>query len=194
MGWRPGGLSHHIVPAWCLAVLVVDFHPTFPYNYSMVNTDEILGIAAITRRSCEAWNSEHELFGDDLACMCLIASHFLFRVLKENGYMPRFHKATKEYWGCHCWVSVGRLHLDITATQFAPVAPVFHYTGTKSDHPVLKAYFGPREPTCFPQTFTLYSGNSEERIADIVSDWGDDNVLTPSRADELKHYYRSIAC
>lgn len=163
----------------------------------MINKDEILGIAALTRKACEEWNKQFEQFSSCLCGMCCMASHFLWRKLKEAGYMPRFHLAEtgpKYYWGCHCWVSVGRMHVDITGTQFAPVNPVYTYTGTKGDHPLLKAHFGPRKDLAFPDSFMLYSGNSEDKIAEIIDGWEDEYTLKSDMGHQLEDFYERALC
>ncbi len=84
----------------------------------MDNTHKkILTIAKHTRDWAEKLQRDGEGEGEDLACMCAIASYELFKRLKRAGLSPTMCFADKAFEG-HAFVRCQGLTIDVTATQF----------------------------------------------------------------------------
>jgi hypothetical protein len=82
-------------------------------------------VANYTRLVCKNLQKEKILHAEpDLSCACAIASALLFHNLKRSGI-----EATIGYNICHCWVEVGHLIVDITATQFGKKYPPVYLAG-----------------------------------------------------------------
>lgn len=61
---------------------------------------------------------------DTMMGACCIASYFLYRALKKNGYSPNFIVAAdREDCLSHCWVELGSYVLDLTPRQFNEKLP-----------------------------------------------------------------------
>jgi hypothetical protein len=135
--------------------------------------DDILAIAAASRAACNAYNDAHGHFWGGLGGMCGLASHFLFANLEDEGYSPTFIMgyATDPVFGLHCWVSLGRLHVDITATQFdRGIAPVYFFRGGDDAHPILTSKF--RTKGChYPYDWTMDTADSQKGIDKLMKLW-----------------------
>jgi hypothetical protein len=72
------------------------------------------------RRLVEKWTADNtEVTSDDLCGACAIASFALWRVLRSLGIKAKIVCVIVAAFGeSHCWVEVGGLAYDLTATQF----------------------------------------------------------------------------
>jgi hypothetical protein len=83
--------------------------------------DQIKIIARETRRVCENFAARSKRYDfskcRDLTGMCASASLILKEVYSFYGYCVEFWEKNTECCG-HCWVKIGDLNIDITASQF----------------------------------------------------------------------------
>jgi len=77
------------------------------------NPDILRSLGYQIRSQMEKLQADHGCWFGDLSGMCAIASFYLFRLLKKNGYKPAF--AINEG---HAFVVCGGYVVDVTATQF----------------------------------------------------------------------------
>ncbi len=153
--------------------------------------NDILQIAAASRAACNAYNEAHGHFWSGLGGMCGLASHFLFSNLEEEGFSPTFYIAQAKIDALfgQRWISVGKLHVDITATQFNHrLSPVFSYKGTPDVHPVLLKYFRTKG-TRFPQDFTIETATNQKEIDKLMKLWHTTVSYCGMTRKRLNHYY-----
>lgn len=131
--------------------------------------EDILMIAALSRQACEQYNNTYAQYPPHLNGLCGLASHFLFNNLRKAGYDPRFVITTMAGYGSHCWVSLGRDNIDITATQFSTCSPIFNFKGAPEKHPVLcEVYHNWRQ---FPNQWEFQKTDNHKDIAIIMKNW-----------------------
>ena len=78
--------------------------------------DNIMITAALCRQACERYNEAYAFYPKDLCGMCALASQFLFEKLVTFCQPIFIYEDARTQ--SHCWVRVGNIHIDITATQF----------------------------------------------------------------------------
>lgn len=87
-------------------------------------------IATAARDAVEYWlgqNPElHEYIQEDMTGACATASLSLYVFLKIKGFKPTLVQGDTHSGSAHCWVEVGDLIIDVTATQFG--LPEVHVT------------------------------------------------------------------
>lgn len=127
--------------------------------------DDILNYAALCRSACERYNVIHQEFWGGLGGMCGMASHFLFEKL-QDFCSPVFIMGGENGSG-HCWVRVGRFHVDITATQFDQMtAPVYTFRGKKEDHPILNKW-----SHRFPKQWEFFEAKTSSEVRSLLKGW-----------------------
>lgn len=79
----------------------------------MNKKQKIKKIALQVRQWCEKVNNDYNLFDDDFAGMCGIASVYLYKQLKKHGMRPKIVENN-----AHCFIVCEGYIVDVTATQF----------------------------------------------------------------------------
>jgi hypothetical protein len=154
--------------------------------------EAVLTIAALSRHACEEWSKESgEFDSEDLTCMCAMASHFLFRRLAKAGFVPVFLIAEAvPAWGSHCWVRVGKTHIDLTATQFEDkCSPIYNYRGSKTDHPIMREYFRKWSPK-FPDEFNIFTAATDNGIMKLLKEWPSEQLLNAKVDKQILQFYK----
>lgn len=137
-------------------------------HYTLSMKDDILAMAAVCRRACEEYNDTHGTFWAGLGGMCGMASHFLFGKLSEFSSPIFILAENDDGTGAHCWVKVGRLNVDITATQFDPtIPPIFTYTGHKEQHPLLLRHYR----FSFPHQYNFFETKDQNDVRRFLKKW-----------------------
>ena len=96
--------------------------------------EKVIEIAKRVREKCEKFAMsedarEYDFYKcEDLACMCAVASHHLWRTLQKAGYDCNFIEGEWDYDVCHCWVEIDDHILDVTATQFYNITEKVYLT------------------------------------------------------------------
>lgn len=146
-------------------------------------------IAAVSRQACEAYNEVYGSFLTSLGGMCGLASHFLFNNLRNEGYNPKFIMATAELRGSHCWIAVGNVNIDITATQFDPFcSPVYNYNGKMEDHPLLVKLY--KHDRVFPSQWFFQETDKHKDIAIMMEGWGIQQSYRGLTRKRLDNFYK----
>ena len=153
--------------------------------------NEILSVAALSRRACDEY---HDMFGrmfwDGLGGMCGLASHFLMHNLARAGVASQFIMATANN-AAHCWIAVDDFNVDITATQFHPVSPIYHFKGAVDRHSILADYFRGRHNAVYPRDWKYDIADTSKDVDKLMKLWHSGtryNGITRKRLDNL---YRS---
>lgn len=87
----------------------------------------VISLAQKVRQEVEIWTyGNRDVDNQTLCGACAVASYAIYKVLKANGYKPKFilgidWKRTRS----HAWVEIGGYVLDLTATQFSYKSKVF---------------------------------------------------------------------
>lgn len=58
------------------------------------------------------------LFASDAAGACAVASNILYEAVKLKSDRAMFYVCDDDDYGGHCWVRIGNVVVDVTATQF----------------------------------------------------------------------------
>jgi len=81
------------------------------------NKNIIINVARAARRWIEKYAREN-YFGEDLMCLCGIASGEIWKRLKSAGIKARIHEYVESHGGGHCFVEAEGYLIDITASQY----------------------------------------------------------------------------
>jgi|2_EtaG_2_1085320.scaffolds.fasta_scaffold03003_7 hypothetical protein len=79
---------------------------------------KIHALAIETRQWAEKFRKQHkDQFKRNLSGMCAVASAYLFKKLKDEGFYPKIGYARKDMTG-HVFVICNDLVIDVTASQY----------------------------------------------------------------------------
>lgn len=136
----------------------------------------VLQVAKRTRKACESYAKETNIFAEDLNSMCAIASAYLMKRLSCARIRAEFVIGT--YDGSdHCWVEHKDKIIDITATQFGILQAVFVTSKYNKD------YFAKcRAAQRIARTFLI----KENR------DWPYNQRLTSKNVGSLEDHWKKV--
>jgi hypothetical protein len=146
-------------------------------------------IAYDCRRAIDHYVEAYKSFDSTLNCACALASHFLFRKLTQASHKPTFIlMRSQETFLAHCWIKLGTTHIDITATQFDAVDPVYTYIGSMKDHFVANGKGNWYANHYIRNKF--FTADDESAIIKLLKPWPIEQTLTDKTFSLINNFYK----